>query len=87
MVADYMCKEEREERDLPVLKIARTNRYNNSKTTKKSVKRLITATRNSTNDTRTSGMTITRKQKWEEKQLNGRFKQRTSDISQDKTWM
>ena len=29
--------------------------------------RLITATRNNTNDTRTSGTTTTRKQKWEEK--------------------
>ena len=29
--------------------------------------RLIAATRNNTNDTKTSGTTITRKQKWEEK--------------------
>ena len=36
--------------------------------------RLITATRNNTNDTRTSRTTNTRKQKWEEKQLYGRFK-------------
>ena len=47
---------------------------------------LITAPRNNTNDTKTSGMTITRKQKWEEKQLNGRFKRLTSDISHEKTW-
>ena len=48
--------------------------------------RLITATRNNTNDTRTSRKTITRKQKWEEKQLYGGFKRLTSDISQEKTW-
>ena len=46
--------------------------------------RLITATRNNTNHTRTSGTTITRKQKWEEKQLNGRFKRLTSYISNEK---
>ena len=30
-------------------------------------------------------MTITRKQKWEEKQLYGRFKQQINNISHDKT--
>ena len=30
---------------------------------------------------------ITRKQKWEEKQLYRHFKWQTSDISQEKTWM
>ena len=35
--------------------------------------RLITATRNNTKDTGTSRTTITRKQKWEEKQLYGRL--------------
>ena len=34
----------------------------------------ITATRNNTNNMKTNKMTITRKQKWEEKQLYGRFK-------------
>ena len=48
-------------------------------------RRLTTDARNNTNDTRTSGTTITRKQKWEEKQLYGRFKQLTSDISHEKT--
>ena len=47
---------------------------------------LITATRNNTNDTRTSGTTITRKQKWEEKQLYGRFKRRANDTSHKTTW-
>ena len=49
-------------------------------------RRLITATRNNTNDTRISRKTITRTQKWEEKQLYGRFKRLTSDISHEKTW-
>ena len=31
-------------------------------------------------------MTITRKQKWEEKQLYGRFKRLINNISHDKTW-
>ena len=48
--------------------------------------RLITATRNNTNDARTNGATITRKQKWEEKQLYGSFKGLTSDISHEKMW-
>ena len=48
--------------------------------------RLITATRNNTDNTRTNRMTITRKQKWEEKQLCGRFKQLISNISHEKTW-
>ena len=48
--------------------------------------RLITAIRNNTNGTRTSGTTITRKQKWEEKQLYGHFKRLTSNISHEKMW-
>ena len=40
--------------------------------------RLITATRSNTNDTKISR---TRKQKWEEKQLYGRFKRLTRDMS------
>ena len=47
--------------------------------------RLITVTRNNIDDTRIS-RTITRKQKWEEKQLYRRFKRLTSDISNEKTW-
>ncbi len=48
--------------------------------------KLIAATRNNTSDTKTNGTTITRKQKWEEKQLYGRFKRLASDISHEKTW-
>ena len=47
---------------------------------------LIKATRNDTDNTKTNRMTITRKQKWEEKQLNGHFKQLMSNISHEKTW-
>ena len=47
---------------------------------------LITAIRNDTDNTMDNRMTITRKQKWEGKQLYGRFKRRINNISQDKTW-
>ena len=47
---------------------------------------LITAIRNNTDNTRDNRMTKTRKQKWEEKQIHGRFKRRISNISVDKTW-
>ena len=48
---------------------------------------LITATRNDTNNTMDNRMTITRKQKWEGKQLYGRFKRLINNISHDKTWI
>ena len=48
--------------------------------------KLITPTRSNTDDTRISRTTITRKQKWTEKQLYGRFKRITSDISHEKMW-
>ena len=47
---------------------------------------LITATRNETDYTMYSRMTITRKQKWEGKQLSGRFKRLINNTSHDKTW-
>ena len=47
---------------------------------------LITATRNDTENTMNNTMTITWKQKWEGKQLYGRFKQLINIISHDKTW-
>ena len=46
---------------------------------------LITAIRNNTNNTIDNRMKKIRKQKWEEKQLHGRFK-RLINISLDKTW-
>ena len=44
---------------------------------------LITAIRNDTDNTMDNRMTITRKQKWEGKQLYGRFKRRINNISQN----
>ena len=51
--------------------------------------RLITAIRNNTGDTRISRTTVTRKQKWEEKQHYGLLKRLTSDIPREKnlTWL
>ena len=49
-------------------------------------RRLITATRNNTDDTKSNRKKIKRIQKWEEKQLYGDFKWQTSDISHEKTW-
>ena len=48
---------------------------------------LTTAIRNYTDNTMDNRMTITWKQKWEGKQLNGRFKRLINNISHDKTWM
>ena len=47
---------------------------------------LITTTRNDTDNTKANRMTITRKQKWEEKQLYGHFKRLINNISHEKTW-
>ena len=47
---------------------------------------LITAIRNDTDNTMDNRMTITRKQKWEGKQLYGRFKRLINNISHEKTW-
>ena len=54
--------------------------------TEKSRGRLITATRNTADNTRTNRTTITRKQKWEEKQLYESFKRLINNISHEKTW-
>ena len=47
---------------------------------------LNTAIRNGTDNTMDNRMTITRKQKWEEKQLYGCLKRLINNISHDKTW-
>ena len=47
---------------------------------------LITAIRNDTDNTMDNKMTITRKQKWEEKQLYRRFKRLINNTSHEKTW-
>ena len=48
---------------------------------------LITAIRNNIDIRTDNRMTRTRKQKWEEKQLYGRFKRLINNISHDKTWI
>ena len=48
--------------------------------------RLITTIRNDSDNTMDNRITITRKQKWEGKQLYGRFKRLINNISHYKTW-
>ena len=47
---------------------------------------MITAIRNDTENAMDERMTMTRKRKWERKQLYGRFKRLINNISHDKTW-
>ena len=47
---------------------------------------LITGIRNNTDNMIDNRMTKTKKQKWEIKQLHGRFKRLINNISYDKTW-
>ena len=47
---------------------------------------LITAIKNETDNTMDNRMTITRKQKWEETPLYGRFKRLINNILHEKTW-
>ena len=47
---------------------------------------LITAIRNDTDNTMDNRITITKKQKWEGKQLYGRFKRLINNITHEKTW-
>ena len=47
---------------------------------------LISAIRNNTDNTIDNRMTITRKEKWEEKQLYGRFKRLINNISHGNAW-
>ena len=71
-LTDYTCQEKKEEEDLPALKIALTHGNNDSKTIqKKRGERLITVTRNNTDDTKTkryntddTKIGINRKKNW-----------------------
>ena len=47
---------------------------------------LITVTRHETESTMNNRITVTRKQKWQGKQLYGRFKRLINNTSHDKTW-
>ena len=82
-----MYQEKKAGEDLPASKTALTHRYNDSKTTlEKTKKRLFTAIRKDSDNTMNNRKTTTRKQKWKEKQLYGRFKRLINDISHQKTW-
>ena len=85
MLTDYMFQEKREEEDLPALKTALPHQYNDLKTVQKHDGGLITAIRNGNDNMMDNRMTITMKQKWEGKQLYGRFKWLINNISHDKT--
>ena len=68
----YVSK--REGREFASIEGSLAHRYKDSKTTSKKRKgRLITATRKNTNDTKTSGTTMTEKTKVGRKQLNERL--------------
>ena len=83
-MTNYMCQESKEEdsiEDSVDASIQRLEDY-----IEKRGGRLITATRNNTDETRIHRTEITRIQKREEKQICGGFKRLTSDISHEKTW-
>ena len=82
-LTDYMYQESGEEEDLLALKTLIQRLEDNIE---KYEGGLITATRNYTDNTKTNRMTITRKQKWEEKQLYEHFKWLISNISHEKNW-
>ena len=74
---NYTCQVKEEEYS-PALKIASMHWYDNLRTTfKKSKEKLITATRTNSNNKRINRTTITKIQKWEEKQLYGYFKRQS----------
>ena len=53
-LTDYKDQEKEDEEDLPALKTALTHQYNDLKTIEKGEDRLITATRNNTDKTKTN---------------------------------
>ena len=81
-----MYQERRVDDDLPALKTVITHRNNDEDYIEKHGRGLITATRNNTDNTMANRMTMPWKQKWEEKQLYGRFKLLINNISLEKIW-
>ena len=79
-----MSQKKKEEEDSPVLKVVTMHRLEDNRKTRRG--RLITVTRNNTDNTSINRTKITRKQKWGEKQLYGYFKRQTSEIFQGNTW-
>ena len=69
----YVSRKERERELASIEDSVDTSMQGQEEYIKKSKERLITATRNNINNIRINS-TITRKQKWEEKQLYGFFK-------------
>ena len=85
MLTDYMYLEKREEEDLPSIEDSGDTSIHRLKNyIQKQEGGLITATRHETENTMNNRMTITRKQKWEGKQLYGHFKRLINNISHDK---
>ena len=64
MLTDYKYQEERGEEDLPVLKTVDASIQQLEDYIEKNGGRLITATRNNTDNMKTNRTEITRKQKW-----------------------
>ena len=62
-LTDYMYQEKKEEEDLPALKTVLTHPYSDEDWIEKREEKLITTTRNNTDNTRTNKPTITRKKK------------------------
>ena len=81
-LTDYMSQEKKQKKDFPALTAEASMQWHEDYIQKR-WGRLITATRNNTNNTRTYRMTISRKQIWEEKQLYGRFKRPISNITRE----
>ena len=82
-----MFQEKREKESLSAFKTALTHRYNQQLEDyiQEHDGGLITAIRNDNDNMMGNRMTITRKQKWEGKQLYGRFKRLMNNISHGKT--
>ena len=86
-LTDYMYRERKEEKDLPALRdsvdalIQRHEDY-----IEKHEGGLITTIKNEPDNTISNRMIIARKQKWEDKQLYGRFKRLINNIPHEKTW-
>ena len=62
-LADYMYQEKKEEEYLSVLKTALTHQYNNFRTTYRIPEKIITTTRNNTDNMKTNSTRLSRKQK------------------------
>ena len=78
-----MCQKKKEEEDLAAMLTLIQQLEDNIE---KRGEGRITATRNNTDNTKTYRTTITTKQKWKEKRLNGRFKRLINYMSHEKTW-